>query len=300
MQGRILKGIAGFYYVAAGHEIYECKALGIFRKNQVKPLVGDGVELQILDEDNKKGNITKILPRSNELIRPAAANVDQALIVFSMTSPEPNLNLLDRFLILMEQKNLPCIICFNKSDLATPLQQKKLEEIYGACGHRLVFISVKSGSGVDELKEMFLHKITTAAGPSGVGKSSLINSLQLSVQMETGEISEKIGRGKHTTRHAELIAIDEDSYIVDTPGFSSLQLSSVQREELKTYYGEFAGLEDCRFQTCVHIHEPDCMVKKALLEGAVHPVRYENYKQLFEELSDRKKYERIPGKEKRV
>ena len=217
MQGKIIKGIAGFYYVhVVEFGVYECKAKGVFRKEKIKPLVGDNVEIEVLDESEKKGNIVKILPRQNELIRPAVANIDQALVVFAITKPNPHFNLLDRFLVMMESKEIPVVLCFNKEDIATDPQIKELEEIYETCGYPMVFVSAKEERGIEKIRELLKGKTTAIAGPSGVGKSSIINILQPDAEIETGAISTKIERGKHTTRHSELFAIDEDSYIMDT------------------------------------------------------------------------------------
>ena len=205
MQGKIVKGIAGFYYVHVVESgLYECKAKGIFRKEKLKPLVGDMVEIDILDETERKGNIVKILERKNELIRPAVANIDQALVVFAVTKPKPHFNLLDRFLIMMESKDIPVILCFNKKDIATEPEIQELKEIYETCGYQMIFTSAIKEENVGELKELLHGKTTAIAGPSGVGKSSLINIFQPDANMETGSISEKIERGKHTTRHSEL------------------------------------------------------------------------------------------------
>ena len=292
MQGKIIKGIAGFYYIyAENDEIYECKAKGIFRKDKQKPLVGDNVEIEVLDEQEKEGSVTAILPRKNSLIRPAVANVDQALLIFAAASPNPNFNLLDRFLVMMGRQDVPVILCFNKCDLITEEQQQEIAAIYEASGCKILFVSAKKELGLKELQEILEGKTTTVAGPSGVGKSSLINLLAPEACMETGEISKKIERGRHTTRHAELIQLKGDGYIMDTPGFSSLYLPEMEKEELQDCYPEFAAFEPyCRFQGCSHINEPDCGVKEALSEGKIHPVRYENYCQLSGELKDRKKY----------
>ena len=292
MQGRIVKGIAGFYYVfIPGVGILECKAKGIFRKNKLKPLVGDRVLVTLLNKEEKTGNIEEILERENELIRPAVANIDQALVVFALKSPEPNYNLLDRFLLMMKQKGLPCILAFNKADLVGEDRLAEIRSLYEKSGHPIFFISAKNEVGLLELKDALLGKITTLAGPSGVGKSSLINSLQIGVSMETGTVSEKIQRGKHTTRHSELIPIDEDSFILDTPGFTSLSVFNLEKEELESLYSEFEPYrKHCRFTPCSHTHEPDCAVKEALEQGEISRVRYENYQQIYEELKEKKKY----------
>ena len=292
MKGKIIKGIAGFYYVHVVESgVYECKAKGIFRKDGVKPLVGDDVEIEITHEKDMEGNIIRILPRKNELIRPAVANIDQALVVFAVTKPRPHFNLLDRFLVMMESRHIPAVLCFNKTDIARDKEIAGLKDIYSACGYPTVFTSAKEEDNIGELKKVLRGKTTAIAGPSGVGKSSLINLLQSEVKMETGNISAKIGRGKHTTRHSELIVLGEDSYIMDTPGFSSLYVSDLEKEELKYCFPEFAPFEgQCRFSGCGHIHEPGCAVKNAVEEGEIHRMRYENYVVIYSELQERKRY----------
>ena len=231
-----------------------------------------------------------VLPRRNALIRPAVANVDMALIVFAAATPDPNFNLLDRFLVLMARQNVPVCICFNKSDLVSEETGQTYASAYEACGYPVEFISVKQDQGIDRLMEQLRGKTTTIAGPSGAGKSSLINRLQPQVQMETGTVSKKIGRGKQTTRHTQLIHIEGNSYIMDTPGFSSLYLPPMDKEELQQYYTEFAEFEPyCRFQGCSHISEPDCGVKQALAQGQISKLRYGNYVQLYEELKEQEK-----------
>ena len=292
MQGKIIKGIAGFYYVHVVESgLYECKAKGIFRKEKMKPLVGDIVEIDILDETEKKGNITEIIERKNELIRPAVANIDQALVVFAVTKPKPHFNLLDRFLIMMESKDIPVVLCFNKKDIATEPEIQELKDIYEKCGYQIVFTSALEEENTEELKDLLHGKTTAIAGPSGVGKSSLINIFQPNANMETGSISEKIERGKHTTRHSELIWIEDNTYIMDTPGFSSLYTNEFEKEELKYYFTELSEYEgQCRFLGCDHIHEPGCAVKQALDEGKIHPVRYTNYLEMYNELKEKSRY----------
>ena len=292
MQGKIIKGIAGFYYIyAEDHEIYECKAKGIFRKDNQKPLVGDNVEIEVLDIQEKEGSVTAILPRKNSLIRPAVANVDQAFVIFAMENPKPNFMLLDRFLIMMEKENVPAVICFNKKDLAKQEELELLYETYKSCGYDVIFSSTFNGEGLDEIREILKGKTTVVAGPSGVGKSSITNCMQGEVQMETGEISKKLKRGKHTTRHSQVIPVEKNTFLVDTPGFSSLYLTDMKEEELRDYFPEFVMYEpQCRFQGCMHIHEPGCAVKKALSEGKISQQRYDNYLALYEELKEKRRY----------
>ena len=292
MQGKIVKGISGFYYVhVVGTGIYECKAKGVFRNRKVKPLVGDNVEIVVLDEEKHLGNVEEILPRKNELIRPAVSNIDMALVIFAAAKPDPNFNLLDRFLCMMEYQKVPVTICFNKCDLVSEEEKENLQKIYAPAGYDILFTSVKTGENIDRLKALLAEKTTTVAGPSGVGKSSLINELQTDVRMQTGAISDKIGRGKHTTRHSEIISIGQDTYIMDTPGFSSMDLPGFEKEDLWTCYPEFVPYEpECRFIGCSHIGEPDCGVKNALAEGKISRVRYDNYVMLYDEIKNIRKY----------
>jgi len=291
MNGKIVKGIAGFYYVhVIGSGIYECKAKGIFRKENVKPLVGDDVQIEILDEKDKEGNVIHIFPRKNALIRPAVANVDQAMVVFALADPKPHLNLLDRFLMTMEAQGIPIILCFNKLDLSNEASKKgksegmspsRLQDVYEPTKYPVLFTSASTGENIPQVVTLLEGKTTVIAGPSGVGKSSLINLLQTDVQMEIGALSEKIGRGKHTTRHSQLITINEETYIVDTPGFSSL-LTEIEKSEIKDYFIEFAqAAEKCHFQGCDHIHEPGCEVKEEVAIGKIHSARYDSYVTIY-------------------
>ncbi len=292
MTGKIIKGIAGFYYVhVEDRGVYECRAKGSFRNEKIKPLVGDNVRLEVLDEKDMEGSILEILPRTSELIRPAVANVDQAMIIFAIVKPDPNFNLLDRFLIRMERQQLSTVICFNKQDIASKEEKEALRTAYETCGYRVLFVSALENEGLEQIRKLLEGKTTTVAGPSGVGKSSLINRLAPAAHMETGEISRKIDRGKHTTRHSEIIALGNGTYIVDTPGFTSLDISEISKEELGRYYPEFARYEPyCKFSGCAHISEPSCGVKEAVEEGKISRVRYGNYKMLYRELKEVRRY----------
>lgn len=294
MKGKIIKGIAGFYYVhAQGRGIYECKAKGIFRNRGIKPLVGDLAEFEVLSETEKEGSITEILERKNALIRPAVANIDQALLIFAVHEPDPNRNLLDRFLVMMRCQDIPVILCFNKTDLARGGELSEIADNYQGCGFPVFFTNAKTGEGMDRLGAALKGKTSAASGPSGVGKSSIINILQKDVHMETGVISRKIGRGKNTTRHSQLIHMEGDSYIMDTPGFGSLDILGLAADDLWKCYEEFLPFEPyCRFQGCSHIHEPDCGVRQALDEGKIHRGRYETYASIYQELKEMEKRER--------
>lgn len=290
LNGTIIKGIGGFYYIDTENGVYECRARGIFRKEKLKPTVGDFVKISVLDEKNKKGSLDVIEPRKNMLIRPRVSNVEQAIIVFAAVSPDINIDLLDRFLILVAEQKLDVIICINKIDLDTDKKYENIKNMYEKSGYKVICLSAEKGIGIDELKSNLKNKISVFAGPSGVGKSSLINSISPNLQLKTGEISAKIERGKHTTRHAELMQIEENSYIVDSPGFTSLFLEHIPAEELQYYFKEFEPyLSGCRYTGCSHIHEPECAVKEQIGEN-IQTERYERYVNLYNELrKDRKK-----------
>ena len=276
---------------ADNNKIYECKAKGIFRNMKLKPLVGDDCEISILDEEKCLGNIDAIYDRKNELIRPAAANADQAVIIFALSKPRPSTNLLDRFLILMDLQHVKTIICFNKEDIAEDDELETLRDMYSSAGYKVLSASVKEGKGIDELRAVIKGKTSILAGPSGVGKSSMINTLIPDAGAETGDLSEKIARGKNTTRHSELLKVDEDTFIMDTPGFSSLIVPDIEKDELRLYYPEMAKFEgQCRFDGCNHINEPDCAVKAAVASGEINETRYENYKLIYNELAARRKW----------
>ena len=291
MKGKIIKGIAGFYYVYAKGSTYECKAKGKFRNQKVKPLVGDDVEITVLDEKECLGNIYQILPRHSELIRPAVANVDQTMVVFAAASPDPNFNLLDRFLIMMAHQKVSTIICFNKMDLVDEAVIEEYKGIYKDSGCRILSASTYEEHGMDKIREVLAGKTTALAGPSGVGKSSIMNLLNPDANMDTGAISQKIQRGRHTTRHSEILPIGENTYLMDTPGFSSIYFYDLEPEDLKTYYKEFTEYEPyCRFGGCNHVGERECGVKQAVNDGEIARSRYDNYCLFFEELKDKRKY----------
>lgn len=292
MTGKIIKGIAGFYYVhGADERIYECRAKGIFRNRKIKPLVGDNVEISVLSQEPPEGNIDEILERKNALIRPAAANIDQVLVVFAARDPEPNLNLLDRFLVMLYQADIPVVIAFNKAELVGEDDMERYRRIYEPAGYRVMSVSTYEGRGIDEIRSLMRGKTTAFAGPSGVGKSSLTNLLMPEANMETGDISEKIRRGKHTTRHSQLFSAGGGTYMMDTPGFSSIYVEGVEPNQLKDCFPEFAPYEEgCRFLGCVHIGEKVCGVKEAVEQGKISRSRYDNYRMFYEEQKDKRRY----------
>ena len=290
IKGRIVKGIGGFYYVDTGNALYECRARGVFRKRKITPLVGDYAQIDVTDEGKKKGFLTEILPRKSSLMRPKVANVDLALIVFAVKNPSPDFGLLDRFIILARERNLETAIVLNKVDLDNERKYLHYKEIYEKAGFEVVCHSNITGEGTSELKELFADKVSVLAGPSGVGKSSLIMSVSPQTELETGELSAKIERGKNTTRHTQLIEIFKGAFVVDSPGFSSLSITHIPPEDLEDYFPEFEPfLGDCKFKGCSHIAEEDCGIK-AQIGKAVSPERYEHYVKFFEEAEEERKY----------
>ena len=285
MEGKIVKGIGGFYYVKTTEGIIECKARGKFRHKDIKPMVGDDV---IIEVANGKGVIEDILDRSSELIRPMVANVTQAFVVFAIKSPDLNYDLLNRFLIICEYNNIKSIVCLNKKDLASEEEKEEVKKRINDIGYDVLFINAKKGEGIDLLKERLKGNVTVLCGPSGAGKSTLINTLINRTHMETGVVSEKIGRGKHTTRHSELIEI-ENGYLVDSPGFSNIGIDFMEKDELKFCFPEFEEYNlNCKFRGCLHNKEPECAVKKALSEGKINEYRYNFYIRILEEAEGRK------------
>lgn len=291
LEGIIIKGIGGFYYVKTEKGIYECRARGVFRAEKITPLIGDNVIIRINEEDDT-GYIEEIKVRKSQLLRPPVANVEQVLVVMSIKKPELNLWLLDRFLVSIEYENLDAVICINKIDLAEKDELEKVSNIYEKAGYKVIFTSAETNQGINDLKESLKNKVTVFAGPSGVGKSSLLNKVQSNFKLETGEISKKTKRGKHTTRHVELLKLDEGGYVLDTPGFSSLNLNFIEKEEeLKYYFKEMKELNLlCKFSSCLHYNEPKCEIKKRVQEGNISKSRYENYLKFLEEIKNIRRY----------
>ena len=285
MEGIIIKGIGGFYYIKTDEGIIECKARGKFRYNSLKPMVGDRVTIKV---ENGKGVIEDIHERSSELIRPTVANVTQAFVVFAIKNPDINLDLLNRFLTLCEYNDIHAVVCLNKEDLCTEEEKENLKELINDIGYEVLFINAKEGKGFDALKERLAHNITVLCGPSGAGKSTLLNSFIDREHMETGSVSEKIGRGKHTTRHSELIDVD-NGYLVDTPGFTTLDVTFIDRDSLKYCFPEFNDYNNlCKFNGCNHYKEPKCAVKEAVEEGKINKLRYEFYIKTLAEIINRR------------
>lgn len=285
IEGIITKGIGGFYYIDTNQGVYECRARGIFRKEKITPLVGDNVKINIIDEENKKGVLEEIEDRDTELVRPPIANVNKAIIVFAIKNPNPNLSLLDRFIVLAERESLDIVIVLTKADLATDEELNKLKSIYETSGYKVIPVSNEAKINIDKVKEELKGNIVVFAGPSGVGKSTLLNNIDSKFQLQTGEVSDKIKRGKHTTRHAELLKLECGGMVADTPGFSSLTLDDIEEDELKEYFIEFDEFSDgCKFGgRCMHENEPICGVKEGINEGKIAKERYESYLQLLKE-----------------
>jgi len=280
--GLILKGIGGFYYIESYGVVYECKARGIFRKNEVTPLPGDRVDFSIIDKDTQKGNIDKILERTTQLTRPAVSNVDQVVIVVAVRSPLPDLLLVDKLLVSAAKEGVKPLICLNKQDLDVDGECGKIKAVYENAGYEVIITSSKTGDGIGDLEERLKSRITVFSGQSGVGKSTLLNAVLKDMVMQTGGLSEKTDRGKHTTRHAELIPLFGGGYLIDTPGFSSFELEAILPEQLKDFYHEFDKLnEQCRFSGCNHLNEPDCKVKRNVTEGSIDKGRYGRYVEIF-------------------
>ena len=281
LQGIIIKGIGGFYYVNTEAGIIECRAKGVFRKMGITPLVGDKVKVTA-DIDKKTGTVDEILDRQNILARPSVANVTQLMAVVALTKPEPNLYVLDKLIASAEYAKLKVTLCFNKSDLK---DKSALPEIYEKAGFNVVVASAMEDRNIDQIREFLKDEVTVFAGNSGVGKSSLLNRIMGKELFETGTVSGRTERGRHTTRHSELVKLPFGGYIIDTPGFSSFELEEVTPDELPTLFREFKNhLGGCRFLDCRHIAEPQCSVIEALKNGQIAESRHESYRLLYDEV----------------
>ncbi|WP_134700317.1 ribosome small subunit-dependent GTPase A [Ammoniphilus sp. YIM 78166] len=285
-EGRIIKALSGFYYVLDGDTIWQCRARGLFKKKGITPLVGDWVTYD--QENNQEGYVQTIDDRSTELVRPPIANVDQAILVFSLAQPAMSHLLLDKFLVHTESAGIQSIICLSKADLLDD-GIDQVEQLYRGIGYEVLVTSKESPQGIKELREMLKGRISVLAGQSGVGKSTLLNALLPGVNLQTGEVSERLRRGKHTTRHVELIPVD-GGFVADTPGFSQLDFFEITPEELSHYFIEMRPfIPECKFRGCTHLSEPQCAVRSALEEGKIPASRYESYKQFIEEIKDKKR-----------
>jgi len=286
LKGQIRKALSGFYYVQSDGELYQTRARGNFRNRKITPLVGDEV---IFESSNlTDGYLLEILPRKNELVRPAVANVDQGVIVTSMVEPNFSYNLLDRFLVTLEYKAIEPIIYLSKTDLSD--DKEKIKEVV-ACYQEIgytVIAATENNEAINELERLFPNRLTVFMGQSGAGKSTLLNRIVPELDLETAAISESLGRGKHTTRHVELIPIAE-GLVADTPGFSSIDFLEIEARELPKQFPEFVeASHDCRFRECMHINEPQCAVKERVESGEIATTRYENYVQFLEEIEKRR------------
>ncbi len=285
-QGRIIKGIGGFYYVDTAEGVFECRARGVFRKEKMTPLVGDLVEI-LVDEASQTGAIEEIFPRKNVLLRPPVANVTQMAVVVATANPRPNLLLLDKLIASAEYADIRPIICWNKSDLESGEAYKK---VYEDAGFDVLVLSAQTGQGVAKLQEKLQGEVTVFAGNSGVGKSSLLNQILGEETFATGAVSNRVERGKHTTRHSEIVSIPNGGYIIDTPGFGSFDFSLLEPEDMAELFREFADYTgECRFRDCSHTVEQGCGVLKALHEGRIAPSRHESFCALIREIREAKK-----------
>ncbi len=288
MEGIIVKGIAGFYYVQTAEKLYQCKARGLFRKQGITPFVGDHVRITLTEKN--EAIVSEIFPRKNEFIRPPVANVDLFIIVVSVTRPEPNLSIIDKFLVMAEQHRTDIAVCFNKIDLAEEKDLAKLLEIYEGL-YPIVLTSSTTGQGIPELKKMLAGKTSALAGPSGVGKSTLLNLITQESSAETGEIGDKSKRGKHTTRHVELFEIEGNGFLFDTPGFTSFEVLEADEDQLAFLYPEMLPyIGKCRYDNCRHLAEPSCAVREAVKEGKINQSRYDSYQNQIHEIQKMRKY----------
>ncbi|QGG47985.1 ribosome small subunit-dependent GTPase A [Heliorestis convoluta] len=287
-EGTIIKGYSGFYYVLAEETLFTCSLRGKFRQKEKGQTFLPGDRVIISSFDDQKGAIEEVLPRKNELLRPTIANVDQALLVFSLTSPNPDFTLIDRLLLFTYLEQIEPVLIWTKGDLATEEGITKAQERFIPTKVKQIVVSTKTMEGIDGVKAILKEKITVLAGPSGVGKSTLLNAIEPGLALKTGEVSKKTGRGKHTTRHVELLRLSFGALVADTPGFSTLQVPDIKGTDLAQLFpdmAEYAGR--CRFTSCLHRTEPDCAVREALEQALIHPRRYENYLLILEEVMEK-------------
>ena len=288
MKGIIIKGIAGFYYVKTEEKVYQCKARGIFKKDGITPYVGDEVIIEIIDRE--EAVVNEILPRKNSFIRPPIANVDCFVIVTAAARPQPNPDIIDKFLVMAEKNHTDIIICINKIDLVSEEKRKTLENIYKDI-YPVVCICGATGDGIQRLAELLGTRKCALAGQSGTGKSTVLNRLQTRFLVETGDISEKTKRGKHTTRHVELFETDSGALVFDTPGFTSFDILDAESEELHFLYPEMVPfIGGCKYDDCRHVKEPDCCIRAAVTSGQIHESRYQSYLNQYKEIQEKKKY----------
>lgn len=290
MKGIIIKGIGGFYYVKSENRVYECKARGIFRKDKHKPYVGDYVEITL--DGNEIGAIEEIHPRKNVLIRPPISNITQNIVVSAVVQPALNLHFVNNILVYSEHLGITNVLCFNKCELVSEEEKEEIKKHFINTNYKILFTSVKEQIGLDELKDMLHGNINVFSGASGVGKSSLLNSFMFQNKAETGEISSKIDRGKHTTRHVELFELGENTFLADTPGFSNINgAQEIELEELMESFPEFSRfLGQCKFNSCVHDREPSCAIKEATQKGEIASSRYSSYIEMLHVIKETKKY----------
>lgn len=290
MKGTIVKGIAGFYYVKTDGELYQCRARGVFKKEGVTPAVGDEVIFEPGRSQEDDGVVAEILPRKNLFIRPPIANVDCLAIVMAAAHPKPNLAVADKFLIMAEKSGTEAVFCLNKVDLAKTDLIDQIRHRYKDA-YPVICLSCREKEGMEELKAQIQGKRTALAGPSGVGKSTLLNALKPEAGAQTGLVSHKTKRGKHTTRHCELFDLGKGTMIFDTPGFTSFEILEAEEDELQHLYPELRPfIGSCRYDNCRHLKEPDCAVRRAAEEGRIPIERYESYKTHLEEIQAKNRY----------
>lgn len=286
----IFKGVGGFYYVNCEGTLYECRGRGIFKNQGITPMVGDRVSISVVDEQGKQGVVERILPRRSEFVRPAVANIDQMVIVFSAAAPEPKPLMIDKLILLAEASEVSVVLCFNKSDLDTGDGLERLRSIYTSLGYPVVITCAHSGEGISDLLRHLKDRISVFSGPSGVGKSSLLNALQSRYTVEVGAVSERIQRGRHTTRHSELFQLQESGIVVDTPGFAALSTAHIEPERVRDGFIEFQTYQSaCRFDNCSHVNEPGCAVKAAVASGAIFEERYASYGHIYAEAVEKRR-----------